>query len=103
MWKSRRTREAILRFLRNQEHKEKGIPNLSLSDYIAPESSGLTDHIGLFVVTADIDNDAYSQYKDDDYASIMIRILSDRLAEAAAEWLHKKIRKEYWGYAKRRS
>ena len=92
--------KAILRFLRNQEHKEKGIPNLSLSDYIAPESSGLTDHIGLFVVTADIDNDAYSQYKDDDYASIMIRILSDRLAEAAAEWLHKKIREEYWGYAK---
>jgi 5-methyltetrahydrofolate--homocysteine methyltransferase len=54
----------------------------------------------LFVVTADIGNDAYSKYKEDDYASIMIRILSDRLAEAAAEWLHEKIRKEYWGYAK---
>lgn len=92
--------KAVLRFLRNQELKEKGVPNLSLSDFIAPESSGLTDHIGLFVVTADIDNEAYSKYKEDDYASIMIRILSDRLAEAAAEWLHEKIRKEYWGYAK---
>ena len=92
--------KAILRFLRNQEHKEKGIPNLSLSDYIAPESSGLTDHIGLFVVTADIDYEVYSKYRDDDYASIMIRILSDRLAEAAAEWIHEKVRKEHWGYAK---
>ena len=92
--------EAVLHFLRNQELKEKGVPNLSLSDYIVPESSGLTDHIGLFVVTADIDNDAYLPYKEDDYASIMIRILSDRLAEASAEWLHEKIRREYWGYAK---
>jgi 5-methyltetrahydrofolate--homocysteine methyltransferase len=92
--------ERVLHFLRNQELKEKGVPNLSLSDYIAPQSSGLTDYIGLFVVTADIDNDAYLKYKEDDYASIMIRILSDRLAEAAAEWLHEKIRKEYWGYAK---
>ena len=92
--------KAFLRFLRNQELKEKGVPNLSLSDFIAPGSSGLTDYIGLFVVTADIGNDAYSKYKEDDYASIMIRILSDRLAEAAAEWLHEKIRKEYWGYAK---
>jgi 5-methyltetrahydrofolate--homocysteine methyltransferase len=92
--------ETVLHFLRNQELKEKGVPNLSLSDYIAPESSGLTDHIGLFVVTADIDNDAYLPYKEDDYASIMIRILSDRLAEAAAEWLHEKIRKDYWGYAR---
>jgi 5-methyltetrahydrofolate--homocysteine methyltransferase len=89
-----------LHFLRNQELKEKGVPNLSLSDYIAPESSGLIDHLGLFVVTADINNEEYSKYKDDDYASIMIRILSDRLAEAAAEWIHEKARKEYWGYAK---
>jgi 5-methyltetrahydrofolate--homocysteine methyltransferase len=92
--------EKVLHFLRNQELKEKGVPNLSLSDYIAPESSGLIDHIGLFVVTADINNEEYSKYKDDDYASIMIRILSDRLAEAAAEWIHEKARKEYWGYAK---
>jgi 5-methyltetrahydrofolate--homocysteine methyltransferase len=56
--------------------------------------------MGLFVVTADINNEVFKEYKEDDYATIMIRILSDRLAEAAAEWLHEKIRKEYWGYAK---
>ena len=91
---------AILRFLRNQEQKEKGIPNLSLADFVAPESSGKTDNLGLFVVTAHINEDSLKKYKDDDYAIIMIRILSDRIAEASAEWLHEKIRKEYWGYAK---
>jgi 5-methyltetrahydrofolate--homocysteine methyltransferase len=91
--------KTIFRFLRNQEPKEKDVPNLSLSDYIAPESTGLTDHIGAFVVTADIDKEAIGKYNEDDYASIMIRILTDRLAEAAAEWLHEVIRKEYWGYA----
>ena len=85
-------------FLRNQEKKEEGVPNLSLSDFIAPDTSGLTDYIGAFVVTAALDNEAMKQYADDDYASIMIRILSDRLAEAAAEWLHEKIRTDYWGY-----
>jgi 5-methyltetrahydrofolate--homocysteine methyltransferase len=75
------------------------VPNLSLSDYIAPESSDLTDNIGTFVVTADLDNEAMKNYIDDDYASIMIRILSDRLAEACAEWLHERVRKDYWGYA----
>jgi 5-methyltetrahydrofolate--homocysteine methyltransferase len=91
--------EAVFRFLRNQERKERGVPNLSLADFIAPATSGLVDNLGLFVVTADIDDTAMKQYKEDDYATIMIRILSDRLAEAAAEWLHAKIRKEYWGYA----
>ena len=91
--------KGVLRFLRNQEKKGKGIPNLSLSDFIAPESSGLTDYAGLFVVTSAIDNKAAERYKDDDYASIMIRILSDRIAEAATEYLHERIRKEYWGYA----
>jgi 5-methyltetrahydrofolate--homocysteine methyltransferase len=91
--------KAFFRFLRNQEPKESGVPNLSLGDYIAPEHTGLTDHIGAFVVVADIDAMAFSKYKEDDYASIMIRILSDRIAEAAAEWLHEKIRREYWGYA----
>jgi len=86
-------------FLRNQEQKEKGINNLSLADYIAPESSGIIDNIGAFVVTAALDESGTDKYKDDDYAMIMIRILSDRLAEAAAEWLHTKIRREYWGYA----
>jgi 5-methyltetrahydrofolate--homocysteine methyltransferase len=97
--KSKKELLTVFRFLRNQEKKDKGIPNLSLSDYIAPESSGLTDYIGTFVVTAPIDNEVFNKFKEDDYATIMIRILSDRLAEAAAEWLHEKIRTEYWGYA----
>ncbi len=92
--------KTIFRFLRNQEQKEKGIPNLCLSDYIAAESTGLTDYIGAFVVTvADVDK-VIDKYRDDDYATIMIRILSDRLAEAAAEYLHALIRRNYWGYAK---
>jgi 5-methyltetrahydrofolate--homocysteine methyltransferase len=89
----------VFRFLRNQEVKEKGIPNLCLSDFIAPESSGIKDNIGAFVVTADIDEGSLKRYKGDDYSIIMIRILGDRLAEAAAELIHEKIRKEFWGYA----
>jgi 5-methyltetrahydrofolate--homocysteine methyltransferase len=88
-----------LRFLRNQEVKEKGKPNLCLSDFIAPESSGADDHIGAFVVAADIDEEKMKQYASDDYANFIIRILGDRIAEAAAELLHEKIRKEYWGYS----
>ena len=94
-----KAKRTTLHFLRNQEKKEKGVPNLSLSDFIVPESAGKTDNIGLFVVTADIDNEAFKKYAEDDYATIMIRILSDRLAEASAEWLHEKVRREYWGYA----
>ncbi len=97
--KSNKDGEFILNFLRNQEPKEKGIPNLCLADFIAPASAGLKDHIGLFVVTADLDEKALKKYVEDDFAIIMIRILSDRLAEAAAEYLHEKIRREYWGYA----
>lgn len=96
---SRKNLKSVFRFLRNQEPKEKGVPNICLADYIAPEEEGLKDWIGAFVVTADIDKTAFDKYKDDDYATIMIRILSDRLAEAAAEWLHEKIRKDYWAYA----
>jgi 5-methyltetrahydrofolate--homocysteine methyltransferase len=89
----------VFRFLRNQEPKEKGVPNLCLSDFIAPESTGLADYIGAFVVTAALDNVVAGSYKDDDYAMIMIRILSDRIAEAAAEYLHEQVRKRFWGYA----
>ncbi len=91
--------KTIFRFLRNQEQKETGVPNLCLSDFIVPESTGLVDNIGAFVVTAALDNEALKSYKDDDYALIMIRILSDRIAEAAAEYLHEQVRKKYWGYA----
>jgi 5-methyltetrahydrofolate--homocysteine methyltransferase len=95
----RKSTKNVLKFLRNQEQKEKGIPNLCLADFVAPEATGLSDHIGLFVVTAALDEQALKKYKDDDYAIIMIRILSDRLAEAAAELLHEMVRKDYWGYA----
>jgi 5-methyltetrahydrofolate--homocysteine methyltransferase len=98
--KSRKKEKTIFRFLRNQEPKEEGVPNLCLSDYIAPAVDGVADWIGTFVVTADINKEIFDSYKEDDYATIMIRILSDRIAEAIAEWLHEKIRKEYWGYAK---
>ena len=91
--------KTVFSFLRNQEQKEKGVPNLCLADYVAPESSGLTDWAGAFVVTAALSDDVIKNYGDDDYASIMIRILSDRIAEAAAEYLHERVRKEYWGYA----
>ncbi len=90
--------KANFRFLRNQEVKEKGVPNLCLSDFTSPETAGVKDYIGAFVVTAPLDNVALAEYRDDDYAVIMIRMLSDRLAEAAAELLHEKIRKDYWGY-----
>jgi 5-methyltetrahydrofolate--homocysteine methyltransferase len=145
-------------FLRNQEQKPDGTPNLCLSDFLLPHpldsnnivpgnqnssnsnvtskttaphnsdnqhhtpkelnishktTSTLTtanqehtpkeldiaSHLGLFVVTAKIDNQKFEPYQEDPYATIMIRILSDRLAEAAAEWLHEKIRKEFWAYA----
>jgi 5-methyltetrahydrofolate--homocysteine methyltransferase len=89
----------ILRFLRNQEPKNPGVHNLSLSDFIAPESSGVRDYIGAFVVTADVHEEMLKRYNGDDYSIIMIRILGDRIAEAAAEFLHEKIRKVHWGYA----
>lgn len=95
---TRTAEKCIFRFLRNQEPKDKVKPNLCLSDFIAPESSLIVDHIGAFVVTAAPAEEALESYKRDDYATIMIRILSDRLAEATAEFLHEKIRREYWGY-----
>ncbi|HEX2920755.1 MAG TPA: methionine synthase [Bacteroidales bacterium] len=93
-----RKEKTIFRFLRNQEKKAENTPNLSLSDFIVPEETGLTDTLGTFVVSAIINEQAIAKYKDDDYGIIMIRILSDRLAEAAAEWIHAKARREHWGY-----
>ena len=91
--------KAFLRFLRNQEVKEEGVHNLCLSDFIAPETSGVEDFIGAFVVAAEVNEDSLKRYKGDDYSIIMIRILGDRIAEACAELIHEKIRKEYWGFA----
>jgi len=92
-----------LRFLRNQELKEAGKPNLCLSDFIAPVNSGIDDYIGLFAVTAGTGLKKWIKHyenKNDDYNSIMMKVLADRLAEAFAELLHFRVRREFWGYEK---
>ena len=96
-------KKTMLHFLRNEEEKEPGIPNLSLADFIAPKQTGYPDYIGLFAVTAGLGIEKWvKEYEDenDDYNAIMVKILADRLAEAFAELLHDIVRKEYWGYAK---
>ena len=88
--------------LRQQSQKTKGAPNIALSDFIAPKDSGKTDYMGAFCVTTGfgVDEWAAKFEKDlDDYNSIMVKALADRFAEAFAEYLHEKIRKEIWGYA----
>jgi 5-methyltetrahydrofolate--homocysteine methyltransferase len=88
--------------LRNQELKEAGVPNLCLSDFIAPISSGVTDYVGAFAVTAGLGIEKMLDHFArglDDYQSIMVKALADRLAEAFTELVHLKIRKELWGYA----
>ena len=92
----------IFHFLRNQELKEPGTYNLCLSDFIAPEASGVTDYMGFFAVTAGIGVEecvARFNKDNDDYSAIMVKIIADRLAEAFAELLHVKVRKELWAYA----
>lgn len=88
--------------LRQQTQKAAGVPNLALADFIAPKESGLEDYIGAFVVTTGIGLDqkvAEFEANHDDYNSILLKALSDRLAEAFAEYLHQEVRKEYWAYA----
>ncbi len=92
----------VLHHLRQQNEKPPGKPNQCLADFIAPESSGLQDYLGAFAVTAGLGLDELVQQYEaghDDYSSIMAKALADRLAEAAAEWLHAKIRQQDWGYA----
>ncbi len=91
-----------LHFLRQQKQKPPGRPNHSLADFVAPKATGLEDHIGLFAVTAGIGADEAArrfEEENDVYNAIMIKALADRLAEAFAELLHRRIRKEFWGYA----
>lgn len=89
-------------FLRNQEEKEAGVQNLCLADFIAPKDAGKRDYIGFFAVTAGLGVEKHAEKfvaENDDYSAIMVKILSDRLAEAFAEVLHLYVRKEFWGYA----
>jgi 5-methyltetrahydrofolate--homocysteine methyltransferase len=89
--------------LRQQNKKPTGNPNLCMSDFVAPRDSGVKDYIGAFAVTTGLGVDkrvkAYEE-KHDDYNAIMLKALADRMAEAFAELLHKRVRREMWAYAK---
>lgn len=90
-----------LHHLRQQGKKGKNIPNLSLADFLAPKEKGVKDYIGGFAVTAGINIEPLIEKYNadhDDYNSIMIKAVADRLAEAFAELMHAKVRKELWGY-----
>lgn len=89
--------------LRQQAQKPEGQPNLCLSDFVAPKESGAADYMGLFVSTAGLGIAPHVEHFEknhDDYNSILLKALADRLAEAFAEHLHERVRKEFWGYAK---
>ncbi len=88
--------------LRQQTSRREGGPNLCMADYIAPKGSGIADYVGAFAVTGGIGEDELAKsYADrhDDYMAIMVKAVADRLAEAFAEYLHEKVRKQLWGYA----
>lgn len=99
------SRETVLKtfhFLRQQGKKGAKLPNLSLADFVAPKDTGKADYIGGFAVTAGVGIEPLiKQYEadHDDYNSIMIKAVADRLAEAFAELMHEKVRKELWGYS----
>ncbi|MFA7267840.1 MAG: methionine synthase [Sterolibacterium sp.] len=97
---ARNNKLATLHFLRQQQQRPTGQPNLCLADFVAPQ--GTPDWLGAFAVTAGIGIEAKLAAfaaAHDDYRAIMLKALADRLAEACAEWLHERVRKEYWGYA----
>ena len=88
--------------LRQQRSKPSGQPQNCLADYVAPVESGKADYIGAFAVTAGIgieEHVARFEAEHDDYSSIILKALADRLAEATTEYLHERVRQEHWGYA----
>ncbi|WP_183093296.1 methionine synthase [Nocardioides stalactiti] len=90
-----------LRNLRQQGEHRDGVPNRSLGDYVAPKDTGLEDFVGAFAVTAGLGSqDKIAEFKADidDYSAILLESLADRLAEAFAERMHERVRKEFWGY-----
>jgi 5-methyltetrahydrofolate--homocysteine methyltransferase len=90
------------RTLRQQLQRREGVPDYALADFIAPKESGKQDYMGCFCVSTGFGTaEAAAQYEKDldDYSSIMIKALADRLAEAFAEYLHKEVRTKHWGYA----
>jgi len=99
---ARTSKIATLHTLRQQLEKREGRFNAALSDFIAPAASGVPDYIGGFVVTAGIGEDVIAdrfKHANDDYSSILCKALADRLAEAFAERMHARVRREFWGYA----
>jgi len=91
-----------LHHLRQQKPKPAGQPHYALSDFVAPRDSGVKDWIGSFAVTTGIgldDKVREFEARHDDYSSIMLKALADRLAEALAERMHERTRREFWGYA----
>lgn len=101
-YESSGVKNVIFRSLRQQLKKHGEKPNFALADFVAPKESGIQDHIGCFCVTAGFGTDQLARKFEEDhdeYNSIMIKALSDRLAEAFAEYLHKQVRTKHWGYA----
>lgn len=94
--------QSELYHLRQQSKKAKGLPNQSLTDYLAPKSSGKQDYLGGFAVTTGLGIEPHvKRFEEagDDYNAIMLKALADRLAEAFAERMHQRVRMEFWGYA----
>jgi 5-methyltetrahydrofolate--homocysteine methyltransferase len=94
--------DAVFHGLRQQLARRDNKPNLSIADFVAPAGAGVSDHVGGFVVTAgpeEIERAAAFEAAGDDYSSILLKALADRIAEAFAEYLHARVRRELWGYA----
>ena len=92
---------AVIRTLRQQMKRSGSRPNLALADFLAPEESGVRDHIGAFAVTAGLGIEPHIERlegENDVYGAILLRALADRLAEAFAERMHERVRREFWGY-----
>jgi len=93
--------QTTFRTLRQQLKKKEGAPHIALADFIAPKITKIKDYIGTFCVTAGFGTDELAkdfEKNHDDYNAIMVKALADRLAEAFAEYLHQKVRKDFWGY-----
>jgi 5-methyltetrahydrofolate--homocysteine methyltransferase len=99
---ARKEKIATLHTLRQQMARDPGRPNLALADFVAPKESGVADYVGAFAVTAGLgEEDVAARFEraNDDYSKILVKALADRLAEAFAEALHQKVRRELWAYA----
>ncbi|MDP4027035.1 methionine synthase [Methylobacterium sp. NEAU 140] len=99
---SRSEKLATFHGLRQQLSKRDGRPNLCLSDFVAPAETGIADYVGAFVVTAGLEEVRIAEKferANDDYRAILVKALADRIAEAFAERMHERVRREHWGYA----